>query len=91
VEARPHCTVDGDQYGEVNKVEVDGTKFHSLPSAWSELISTSMSRCYKTSWHLHHTSSTPSHTMSDPKIAAVQAKLQTSSRDFQKLESGACR
>jgi len=27
--------------------------------------------------------------MADSKIAAVQAKLQTSSRDFQKLETGA--
>jgi hypothetical protein len=28
--------------------------------------------------------------MADTKMAAVQAKLQTQSRDFQKLEAGGC-
>lgn len=36
-------------------------------------------------------SPTPTLTMADKKIATIQAKLQESSRDFQKLESGACR
>jgi hypothetical protein len=76
------------------KVEAPPTEAKPIQSSRLTTWQTSKTSCIWTSsiegFNRHHIDTRPQTIMADTKIAAVQARLQESSRDFQKLENGEC-